>query len=163
MSKPALVWVQVHSWGRVSTGGNAGRRHASSTDTSWSRLSIGRNAGRCCASSPAEARMQVHVKGRLTRGNAGNPAPSSPRYTCRYVADCQQGAMSVGGEQAPRVCVQVHSWDRLSTGGSADRHCTSSHDTVGADCQREATPAGAAPARPYMPADTRPGLLVNGS
>ena len=39
--------------------------------------------------------------------------------------------------------MQVHSWDRLSTGGSADRHCTSSHDTVGADCQREATPAGA--------------------
>ena len=79
------------------------------------------------------------------------------------MADCQQGAMSVGGEQAPRVCVQVHSWDRLSTGGSADRHCTSSHDTVGADCQWEATPAGAAPARPYMPADTRPGLLVDGS
>ena len=39
--------------------------------------------------------------------------------------------MSVGGEQARRVCVQVHSWGRLSTGGSADRHCTSSHDTVG--------------------------------
>ena len=38
--------------GWVSTGGDAGRRHASSTDTSWSRLSIGRNAGRCCTSSP---------------------------------------------------------------------------------------------------------------
>ena len=62
------------------------------------------------------------------------------------MAGCQQGAMSVGGEQARRVCVQVYSWGRLSTGGSADRHCKSSHDTVGADCQREATPAGAAPA-----------------
>ena len=113
----------------------------------------------------AEARMQVHAKGRLTRGNAGNPAPARPGIragTCPG-PDCQQGAMSVGGEQARRVCVQVHSWGRLSTGGSADRHCTSSHGTVGADCQREATPAGAAPARPYMPADTRPGLLVDGS
>ena len=79
------------------------------------------------------------------------------------MAGCQQGAMSVGGEQARRVCVQVHSWGLLSTGGSADRHCTSSHDTVGADCQREATPASAAPARLYMPADTRPGLLVDRS
>ena len=71
--------------------------------------------------------------------------------------------------------MQVHSWGRLSAGGSANRHCTTSHDTVGAHCLRQATGmfagkhvgmfrrAGAAPARPNMGADTRPGLLVDGS
>ena len=113
----------------------------------------------------AEARMQVHVKGRLTRGNAGNPAPPRPGIhagTCPWPVvnrgQCRW-AVSKLAEYARRYTAGA----RLSTGGSADRHCTSSHHTVGPDCQREATPAGAAAARPYMPVDTRPGLLVDGS
>ena len=90
--------------------------------------------------------------------------------------------MPLDGEKLALVWVQVHSWGRFSTGGTAGRHCTSSHDTAGlivnvkqrqqalhqftpacvqihirVCCRRESTPASAAPALPGIRAGTRPG------
>ena len=156
------VCVQVHCWGRC-------QQEAVPIDTAQAHMTqlgpiVNGRQRQQALRQLARTCLQIHVQVCLSTGvNVGKRCARSPGYSCKSTsrAGCRPEAALVGCDELALVCVQVHSRGRLSTGCNASRHCASSPDTAGADCQQEATPVGTVPACPSMCAYTCPGLLVD--